>query len=291
MILPFLISYLDEMAYLDLDIKELAEKEKISFSLLKEALKALQSLEPIGVGGRDLKECLLIQLKHKKEDTKNAGLIVKHHLQNIKDKKYKVIAYDLDIPLEETMKLCRLIQSLEPNPARNFSSHPTVFIRPDLYIYKQGYEYHVILNKEEFPELRFSYEYAKSIKNSGKFKPLEKKYFNEKTTSAHWFIRAIEQRQEKIKKIGYYLIKHQKDFFEKGISYLRPLKMQDLADEMAVHVSTISRTVHNKYAHTPQGMVTLKSFFQKGLTNEKGGLISIIKIKEIHKTMDSGRRF
>lgn len=279
-ILPFLISYLDERAYLNLDLEELAEKEKISLSLLKEALAALQSLEPIGLGGRNLKECLLIQLRYKKEDTTKASFIVKNHLTNMKDKKYTTIAHDLNISFEETVKLCKLIQSLEPNPARNFSSQPTVFVRPDLYIYKQNQDYHVILNKESIPELKFSYKYAKSIKSTGNLKPEEKKYLNEKTASAHWFIRAIQQRQEKIKKIAYYIIEYQKDFFEKGKSYLNPLKMQDLADEMAVHVSTISRAVSNKYAHTPQGLVALKCFFQKGLMTEKGSFISIARIKE-----------
>ncbi len=279
MILPVLISHLDERAYLDLDIRELAKKENIPFSLLTEALKALQSLEPAGLGGRNLQECLLIQLRRKKAPEK-ASLIVKHHLSHIKDKKYKAIAYNLNISMKETMELCRLIQSLEPNPARSFSSHPTVFIRPDLYIYKQGSEYCLTLNNEDFPQLRFSYEYARAIKNSGKLKDREKKYFNEKRSSAHWFIHAIEQRLEKLKKIGYYLIRRQKDFFEHGISYLQPLKMQDLAEELDVHVSTISRAVHNKYAHTPQGMISLKSFFQKGFENTKGRRVSMAQVKE-----------
>lgn len=283
MLLPVLISYLDDRAYLDLDIEEMSEREKIPLSLLKESLKALQSLEPIGMGGRDLKECLLIQLRHKKEDTTKASLIIKNHLHNIKEKKYQAVAYDLNISLEETVQLCRQIQSLEPNPARNFSSQPTVFIRPDLYIYKQGCDYHVLLNKEDTPELKFSHEYARAIKKGGKLKAQEKKYLSEKTASAQWFIWALQQRQEKIKKMAYRLIEHQKDFFEKGASQIRPLKMQDLADEMGVHVSTISRTVHNKYAHTPQGIIALKYFFQKGLLTGKGESISITRVKEYIK--------
>ena len=279
-ILPFLISYLDDRAYLNLDLEELSKTEKIPLSLLKESLTALQSLEPIGLGGRNLEECLLIQLRHKKKDTKNTCLIVKNHLQNLKEKKYRAIAYDLNISLEETMKLCKVIQSLDPYPARNFSSQPTVFIRPDLYIYKQGEDYRVILNQENIPELRFSHDYAKHIKKTGKLKSQEKQYLTEKTQSAHWFIRAIQQRQEKIKKIAYYLIEYQKDFFEKGPSYLHPLRMQDLADQISVHVSTISRAVNNKYAYTTQGIVSLRSFFPKGLMTKTGDCISIKRIKE-----------
>ena len=279
-LLPLLVSYLNERAYLTVDIEELAEKEKISFRLLESALFALQSLEPVGIGGRNLKECLLIQLRQKKGDTTKAALIVKGHLTNLKEKKYMAIAHDLGISFEETLKLCRLIQSLEPDPGRNFSSQPTVLVYPDLHIYKQGQDYHIILNKDFIPELKFSHEYVRTIRATGNLKPQEKKYLSEKTTSAHWFIRALQQRQDKIKKIAMYFVKHQKDFFEKGSSYLKPLRMQDLAEELDLHVSTISRAVNNKYAYTPQGLVALKCFFQKGLMTEKGDFISVKKIKE-----------
>ena len=280
MILPLLISYLDERAYLNVDMKELSEKEKIPLSFLQSALSALQSLEPEGMGGRNLEECLLIQLRHRGEDRAEAIQIVKNQLENLKEKKHRLIAYDLKISLEETVALCRLIQSLEPDPGRNFSSQPTVFLYPDLYIYKQDQEYQIILNKEFTPELRFSHEYARAIKSKGRLKAQEKKYLNERTSSAHWFIRAIEQRQEKIKKIAKYLVQHQRDFFERGSAYLKPLKMQDLAEELGLHVSTISRAVNNKYAYTPQGLVALKGFFQKGLMTKQGDLISVQKIKE-----------
>ena len=279
-ILPLLISYLDERAYLSVDIKELSEKEKIPLHFLQSALSALQSLEPEGLGGRNLEECLLIQLRHRGEDRAEVVRIVKNHLENLKEKRYMVIAYDLQISLEETVSLCRLIQSLEPNPGRNFSSQPTVWIYPDLYIYKQDEEYQIILNKDFTPELRFSHEYARAIKSRGRLKAQEKKYLNERASSAHWFLRALEQRQEKIKKIAKYLVRHQGDFFERGRAYLKPLKMQDLAEDLGLHVSTISRAVNNKYAYTAQGLVALKGFFQKGLMTKEGDLISVQKIKE-----------
>ncbi len=278
-----LISYLDDRAYLNLDIEELSKREKIPLFLVEQSLKALQSLEPVGLGGRDLKECLLIQLRHKKEDTKQAQQIVQHHLQNIKEKKFRAIAYDLNISLEDCMKYCRMIQSLEPFPGRNFSPQPTTFIRPDIYIYKQNSTYYVTLNQEEFPRLRVSSEYRRSIKRSGQFKPQEQKYFRDKIISAHWFLYSVKQRQEKIKKIAYYLIHNQRDFLEKGSAHLKPLRMQDMAEALSVHVSTISRAVYNKYAWTPQGMVDLRSFFQKGLKTENGAFVSKQKIKQAIK--------
>ena len=280
LILPLLISYLDEKAYLNVNLEDLSIKEQIPLNHLEEALFALQSLEPIGLGGRNLQECLLIQLRHKTEDTQKASSIVRNHLQNLKDKKYMVIAYDLNISLEETIRLCNIIRSLEPNPARNFSSQPTVLVCPDLYIYKQGEDYHVILNTDFIPELKFSHEYVKNIRKSSQLNFQEKKYIYDKTNSARWFIYAIRQRQVKIKKIADYLIEHQKDFFDKGKSYLKPLTMQDMAHDLGVHISTISRIINNKYAYTPQGMMALKQFFEKGLMTKTGNLVSVTKIKK-----------
>ena len=279
-VLPFLISYLDDRAYLNLDLEELAETENIPLDLLSESLKALQSFEPLGVGGRDLKECLLIQLRHKKENSFKAQQIVKYYLPYMKEEKYPYIAGELNISIKETLQLCRLIQSLEPNPARNFSSQPTVFARPDLYIYKQGKDYHVISNKEDMPELKLSYQYKQFIKPGVKLKAEEKQYLKDKTSSAGFFIQAVHHRREQIKKIAYYLIRHQRDFFERGFSHLKPLKMQDLAVEMSVHVSTISRIVNNKYAYTPQGLMALKSFFLKGMTTKTGHSICISQVKK-----------
>ena len=279
-ILSFLISSLDERGYLDLNLEELSHTENIPLPFLQKALKILQSLEPAGLAARSLEECLLIQLKQKKQDSREAGLIVNQHLQNIKNKKFKVIAYDLNISLDKTLKICQQIQSLEPHPGRNFVSQPTCFPQPDLYIYKQGSDYRVVLNRELFPELKFSHKYAKFVKEARKLSDSEKKYLSDKSSSARCFIRSIQQRQETIKKIAYKLIQYQREFFEKGPSYLQALKMQDLADQIAVHVSTISRAVHNKYVHTPQGMFPLKSFFQKGLINQAGVMICKSKIKK-----------
>ena len=277
LILFILISHLDERAYLDLDLELLAKQENIPLSLLQEALKALQSLEPAGLGARNLQECLLIQLQNKKEE--KANLIVENHLDNLKNKKYKAIAYDLNICLEEFYRLKRIIQSLEPNPARNFSPLPTVYIQPDIYIYKQGTEYQILINKDNIPDLRLSKEYGVMIEQSSELKNLEKKYISERMHSAKWFIQSIQKRQEKLKNLARYLISHQKNFFETG-GLIKPLKMQDLANFLDIHVSTISRTIQNKHAHTPFGLIPLRRFFQKGLTTENGQQIAISVIKK-----------
>ena len=281
-LLTVLISYLDERAYLNLNLEDLALKEKLPLNLLKEALYVLQSLEPAGLGAKNLQECLLIQLRQKKEDTDIAQLIVKNHLHNLKEKKYKTIAYDLNISFKELDRLLKTILSLEPNPGRNFSDKPTVFISPDLYIFKENGSYHIFSNQEDIPQLKLSSTYKESFGRIN-FKKEENKYFNEKINSASWFIQSIQQRQERVKQIAYKLIEHQKDFLEKGPDYLKPLRMQDMAEEMSVHVSTISRIVNNKYAYTHRGLISLKSFFQKGIHTHKGAQVSSQVIKRAIK--------
>lgn len=278
-VLPLLISHLDEEAYLRLDLKWLAKKENISPLLMESAVKALQSLEPVGIGARSLKECLILQLRHKKINPK-AEAIVRYYLSALKDKKHPYIAAELDLSLEEAKRLCRQIEKLHPNPALNFSSEPTFFVRPDLYIYKQGLEHHVIFNTENLSRVSFSKDYLRAVQQSGKLNSQDRKYLKNKTAEARGFILAIQQRQKQIKRIAYYIIEHQSAFFAKGLAGLKPLSMSDLAEKMSLHVSTISRTVNNKYAHTPHGLIALKKFFVRGACSLSGQKVSIEIIKD-----------
>ena len=279
-LLILLISHLDERAYLRVDIKELSKKENISKNLMEAALKALQSFEPTGIGARSLEECLILQLKQKKGLQPQAELIARHYLTALRDKKYPYIAGELNISLEKTKKLCQVIEKLQPNPAVNFSSEPTLFVRPDLYIYKQGGDYHVVFNRDNLTPIKFSPNYLTVLKHKDKLKTHERKYFKEKSSSARFFIHALNQRQNQIKRIALYIIEHQGEFFEKGKAYLKPLTMLDLAEKMSVHVSTISRTVNNKYAYTPHGVLALKSFFLRGAWTLSGNRVSVESIKE-----------
>ena len=287
-LLPLLLTYLDDRAYLTLDLVKIASIENLSLSPLQQALSALQSFEPAGVGGRNLKECLLIQLRAKKEDTRKAQLIVESHLTNIKEKKFKVIAFDLDISLEETLKHCQKIQSLQPNPGVNFSSQPVSFVRPDIYILKRKDQWQVLFNQEHIPELRLSNKYESSLKRLGKLKPAERKYFQEKSSSAWWFIQALKKRKEKITQIAHYLIQHQTDFFEKGADFLKPLSMGEMAKALNTHISTISRAINNKHAFTSQGLLPLRMFFQKGLLTKEGEAVSQLRVKTCIKSWIEG---
>ena len=275
MLLPIMIASLDSFGWLSLNLEELSEEKKIPLSLLNEALEALQDMDPLGVGARDLKECLFIQLRNKKAPA-TAFSIVSEHLIWLKESRYKSIACDLGISLLKTKKLCNLIRSLEPNPARNFSKEAPPLIRPDIYIQKKDGKWQAFLS-DGGPLLRISKSYEERMRRM-RMKRHEKKYMLEKISSAKAFIWAIQCRKEKLIQVASYLIKRQEDFLEKGASHIKPLKMQDMASDLGVCASTITRAIQNKCAETPQGMVALKDFFHQGRVNKLGQSIPMREI-------------
>ena len=281
--IELLISYLDERAYLRVDIEDLAFKKRISKQRIEKALSVLQSFEPLGVGARNLEECLLIQVRHKGLKNPDLEKLISHYLSFLKDKKYPYIAGELNISLKKLKKLCKELEKLNPYPLTWVSSEPTVFIRPDMYIYKQNSDFHVLFNMENLPSLRFSRSYLSQIRKNRAFSKKDRQYLTEKSRSAQLFIHALEHRQTQIKKLGFFLIKYQRDFFNEGLDFLRPLKMTTLAEKMEMSVSTISRTVNNKYVHTPHGLLPLRSFF---LTSAGGSFIeSSFSVWQIKKAL------
>ena len=279
-LIEVLISYLDERAYLRVNIQELAFKNKTTSVKILEALKILQSFEPWGAGARSLEECLLIQMRQKKIKEPHLKELILNHLELLKDKKYPYIARELKLDLKEVKRLVEILKSLQPNPAFNFSSEPTVFVRPDIYIYKQDDSFHILFNKDSLPSLRVSSFYADCLSQKNILSLKERKYLKNKKKAADFLIQALYQREERIKKTTSFIIKHQEDFFHKGFPFLKPLKMTDLAEELNIHVSTVSRTVSNKYAHTPHGMMALRDFFIKATRSSFINSPSIKKIKE-----------
>ena len=265
-LIGLLISYVDEKAYLRVDVKDMAEKNGVCLNRMQTALEALQSFEPYGVGARSLEECLLIQVRQKGLAEPKLEEMIQYLLDFLKDKKYPYIAKELNISLRKVQSFCQIIKRLQPHPGLNFSLEPTVFIRPDLYIYKQGDSFRVIFNSEKLPSVRLSRLYISQLRKKHQLNAEEDKYLEEKRQSAASFIRSLHSREERIKKTAFYIIKHQEAFFKKGFDYLKPLKMTDFAEQLGIHVSTVSRAVNNKYAHTPHGIVALKDFFIRGST-------------------------
>lgn len=278
--LPFLIFNLDEQGYLRASLEEIAKKERIKITELTEALSYLHTMDPLGVGSRSIQECLLLQARHLEEDTTEMVLIIKNHLKNVRKKNYRLIADSLGISIEEVFDCCQIIKTMEPFPARNFSTQPTEYVTPDVYLYKEGESYRVSLNDEGIPDLIIDKHYKKMLSKQSNYHADMKKYVKEKIKEGSWFIRAFSQRQMTIRKVTESIIKHQMDFLERGSKYMKPLILQDVASDVSVHISTISRVTANKYISTPRGVLPFKYFFSTGIINSKGETVSLSVVKQ-----------
>ena len=288
-LLCLLISHLDDKGYLNSSLEDLREasgrKEALSLKDLESALKKLQNMDPPGVGSRNLKECLLIQARFMEEDTGDMKRLIQNHLHNLEKRDYRTIAFDLKISPEEVRYLAQIVASMDPVPARGFLQSPAVYVTPDVYIYREGRDYKVSVNDEGVPALRLIPAKQKWLQSSGRKGEDVKKYVQERKQAGQWFIRSLMQRRETIQKVTESLIHHQRDFLDSGFSGLKPLVLQDVADDVDVHVSTVSRVTSNKYAHTPRGLIPLKSFFSTGIRNIHGHSVPVelikIKIKKL----------
>ncbi|WP_242395033.1 RNA polymerase factor sigma-54 [Anaeromyxobacter oryzisoli] len=231
-------------------------------------LRRVQQFDPIGVAARDLRECLLLQIRYINADTPEIVAIVERHLKHLESKNYGAIAKDLKISVEEVVKAVKVISRLEPKPGRAYSGEEPQYITPDVYVHKMGDEYVTVLNDDGLSKLRISGMYRAALKNGEAGKA--KEYIQEKLRSAVWLIRSIHQRQRTIYKVTESIVKFQREFLDKGIAYLKPLILRDVAEDIGMHESTVSRVTTNKYVHTPQGIYELKFFFNSAI-NKTGG--------------------
>ena len=281
-LLILLISHLNDDGYLRISLEELRESSVLKNCSLEEfeqTLRRLQDMDPPGVGARNLKECLLAQARFMEEDTKDMERLIQNHLPHLEKRNYQVIASDLKISLEEVKDLTEIISSMDPTPARGFVHPPSVYVTPDVYIYRDGNDYKVSVNNEGMPTLHLSSHAKGWLKNSGRKTEDVKKYIKERTQAGQWFIRSLMQRHETILKVTESLIRHQRDFLDEGLPALKPLILQDVADDVGVHISTVSRVTSNKYAHTPRGVIPLKRFFSVGIRDRQGHSVPVELIK------------
>lgn len=270
--ISILINYIDDNGYIKDTLAHIADEESVTVKDLEEILPFLQEFDPPGVGSRDLKECLLIQAAHFEEDTKDVLFVIENHLKDLEKKNYEEIARSMDLKIEEVVEICKIILNFDPKPGRAFQSEDTHYVTPDVYIYKVGEEYVVALNEEGIPKLKISNLYKDLVKTEGKSGNKETKdYLQDKLRSAVWLIKSIQQRQKTIYKVTESIIKHQQEFFEKGAAYIRPMILKDIANDIEMHESTVSRVTTNKYVHTPLGVFELKYFFNSGISRSDGG--------------------
>lgn len=265
-VVSYMIESLDSRGYLENTLEEICSDLGIDEEKVQNALEILQSLEPCGIGARDLKECLLIQLKSKGILDEIIKEIVLKYLEYIADCKYNYIAKELKITPKEVQAYGDIIKSLEPKPSRGYYTGEEVkFIIPDAYIVKIGDKYNVIMNKDIIPNITINNLYKQEILNGKNKKEVE--YVKEKVNDAIGLINDIEQRNNTILKLLECIVKKQKAYFENGQEYLKPMTLRDLADEMALHESTVSRAIKDKYILTSRGTVKIKDLFCNGIVS------------------------
>tara|TARA_B110001454_G_C12723300_1_gene436352 strand:- start:16081 stop:17514 length:1434 start_codon:yes stop_codon:yes gene_type:complete len=264
-----LISYVDDDGYIKTPLEQIAAEENIPIEDLQDTLSLIHEFDPPGVGARDLKECMLIQAKHLEEDTTDLVFMINNHLKDLEKKNFDGIAKALNKDVREVIEMCKIIYSMEPKPGRAYAPQDTHYVTPDVYVYKVGEDYSVSLNEDGLPRLKISNFYKNLLKDGSNKKDNE--YIQEKLKSAIWLIKSIHQRQRTIYKVSESIVKHQRDFFDKGAGHLKPMILRDIANDIGMHESTVSRVTTAKYMHTPQGIYELKYFFNSGISSTTGG--------------------
>ena len=247
-------------------------------SHVEAALMRIQQLDPVGVAARDLGECLLIQARVLKMDDEVVTAMIQRHLPNLEKKNYQAIAKDLKVPLEDIIDAVKFIADLEPRPGRLYSTDEPHYITPDIYVHKIGDEYAIVLNEDGIPKLRISQFYRNALQ--GGATGTAKEYIQDKLRSGVWLIRSIYQRQRTIYRVVESILKFQRDFFDRGVAHLKPLILRDVAEDIGMHESTVSRVTSNKYVHTPQGIFELKYFFNSGINKVDGGEVASESVKQ-----------
>jgi RNA polymerase sigma-54 factor len=278
-----------------------------SFNLadLHEALEVVRQLDPPGVGCRDLRECLLYQLRyHQQQFEENGGeegidlvladavSIVDHHLRAVQNKQFKEIGRAIARPVEAVQTALDYVRTLDPRPGLRYNKGQTRLIEPDVAFVKHGDEWLVVMNDEDVPQLRLNPAYKRLLTRDSNDKDT-RNYVKERYKSAMQLIKNIEQRKQTIMKVCYTIVARQQDFLEKGIDELKPMMIKEVAEEIGVHPSTVSRAVASKYAHTPQGVFELRYFFSESVNGPEGGNTSLLilkrRVKKLIEEEDSSR--
>ncbi|MDD3840124.1 MAG: RNA polymerase factor sigma-54 [Clostridia bacterium] len=279
----FIIESLDENGYLQMTKHDVAKILDIDRDKVSKALKLVQSMEPYGVGARSLKECLIIQLKQKKMLTDTVKNIILEHLRDLAQNRFKVISKSMDIPVKYVQNISDEIKKLEPKPGRQFTTSGRVrYIIPDVIVQKQDDDFIIIVADYSAPRLKIS-KYYKDLLNQSGTSDSVSDYLNKKLNSAMWLIKCIDQRRTTLYNVVREVVDYQRQFLEKGIKFLRPLNLKDIACKLDIHESTVSRAINGKYVQTPRGIFELKYLFSSGIMTEKGNNISSESVKKIIK--------
>lgn len=285
-----IIGNLDNNGYLMASVEEVAVQEGVETSFVENVLKKIQEFDPPGIAARNIKECLLIQARILGVLSPLLEIIITEHLKDLETKNYTNISRKLKVPLSDVLHAIVIISNMDPKPGGIYSEDRIDTIIPDVYVFKSGDEYKIILNDDGLPKLRISNFYKEIMSGISAYADAEnsKKYIRERMQSATWLIKSIQQRHRTIYKVTESILKLQRDFFDSGITFLKPLVLRDIADDVEMHESTISRVVTNKYMHTPRGIFELKYFFSSRIQKAGGDTVASKSVKEeIKKIVNS----
>ncbi len=275
-----IIGNINDAGRLVAELEEIAEAGEWRLEEVNQVWQAIREFDPIGVGARNLRECLEIQLAYSEWSGTELESLLLDHFDLIYKQKYKEIMQIYNIDKDTLKEYLEAIKEFDPEPGRAFAPLPPQYIQPDVYIVKVDDEYVIQLNDEGTPRLRVSASYPKILEQAKGNDKEASDYIKDKFKSAMWLIRSLDQRNRTIYKVAESLVRHQRDFFDKGVEHMKPLVLREVADDIGMHESTVSRVVNNKYVHTPRGVYELKYFFRSGLASAHGDDVSSLAVKE-----------
>ena len=277
----WIVGNLDHNGFLCSTVEELARQSGASEELVEAALAKVQQLDPTGVSARDLRECLMLQINASRITDPLVAQIVDEHLDLLRKRDFRGLTLALGVTIEAVSAAIDVIAHLEPRPGRGFGGEDPVYITPDIYVYKIGEEFHILLNEDGLPKLRINNLYREVLsRKTGDVAKDTKDYVSDKMRSAKWLIKSIHQRQRTIYKVMQSIIRHQAEVIDHGVSFLKPLNLRDVADDIEMHESTVSRVTTNKYVHTPQGIFELKYFFNSSINRLDGQSMASESVKD-----------
>ncbi len=286
-----IIGEIDDNGYVKTSLEEisgsLVGSLNVPTSVVEAVLRTVQGFDPVGVGARDLIECLLIQVEQLELSGSLVETIISDYLGELERKRYQTIAKDCGVTVEEVLQAAKVIEHLEPKPGRPYFTSQNAYITPDLYVVKSEGKFVIMLNDDGLPKLKISPYYRSLLRQKGAITDSTKTYLEEKFRSALWLVRSIEQRNRTIQLVGESIVKFQQEFLERGVQYLKPLILRQVADDISMHESTVSRVTTQKYIHTPQGIFELKFFFNSSIPGTGGQLESrsSVAVREVIRKM------
>lgn len=283
-----IIGNVDENGYLQASVEEIVSGSGLAMPIVERALSLVQDFDPPGVASHTLQDCLLKQVQQLDMEGSLVERILQHHMAELETRKYPAIAKALEESLDDVLGAAQIISGLDPRPGRAYSQEDIHYITPDIFVYKISEEYVVVLNDEGLPNLRINSFYRNALSGSANVDEKAGEYIQEKLRGAMWLIKSIHQRQRTIYRVTKSIVKFQKEFFDKGIEHLKPLVLRDVAEDIEMHESTVSRVTTNKYVQTPRGLFELKYFFNSGINTTVGASIASESVKSKIKEIVAG---